>query len=132
MIRSGALQSDRGGTRHGWRAGRRLTLKALLLRMSTRDEVRCCHPRIDWTPEQVQVVAAINHGISLNEGQEDAAGLVLSSRDGIVAIQGIAGAGKSSVVKPVAGAPRGRQAGAGARGAEHARPDARATPASVR
>ena len=51
---------------------------------------------------RVQAVSAINHGITLNSGQEDAASLVLSSRDRIVAIQGVAGAGKSSVMKPVA------------------------------
>lgn len=51
---------------------------------------------------RVQAVSAINHGITLNPVQEEAASLVLSSRDRIVAIQGVAGAGKSSVMKPVA------------------------------
>tara|TARA_R110000782_G_scaffold270471_1_gene371551 strand:- start:69396 stop:72305 length:2910 start_codon:yes stop_codon:yes gene_type:complete len=51
---------------------------------------------------RVKAVAAINHGIDLNGGQEAAARLILSSSHRTIAIQGIAGAGKSSVLKPVA------------------------------
>ena len=51
---------------------------------------------------RVKAVAAINHGIDLNAGQETAARLILSSAHRTIAIQGVAGAGKSSVLKPVA------------------------------
>src|SRR3546814_13562881 len=51
---------------------------------------------------RVKAVAAINHGIELNGGQEAAARLILSSSHRTIAIQGVAGAGKSSVLKPVA------------------------------
>jgi len=51
---------------------------------------------------RVKAVAAINHGIDLNPGQETAARLILSSTHRTIAIQGVAGAGKSSVLKPVA------------------------------
>lgn len=51
---------------------------------------------------RIKAVAAINHGIDLNGGQEVAARLILSSTHRTIAIQGVAGAGKSSVLKPVA------------------------------
>lgn len=51
---------------------------------------------------RVKAVAAINHGIDINGGQEAAARLILSSSHRTIAIQGVAGAGKSSVLKPVA------------------------------
>jgi len=51
---------------------------------------------------RVKAVAAINHGIDLNAGQEGAARLILASTHRTIAIQGVAGAGKSSVLKPVA------------------------------
>lgn len=50
----------------------------------------------------VQTSALINQGFKLNEGQLGAARLILTSRDRTIAVQGIAGAGKSSVLKPVA------------------------------
>lgn len=50
---------------------------------------------------RVQASAQINHGIRLNEGQLGAAKLILSSTDRTIAVQGVAGAGKSSVLKPV-------------------------------
>lgn len=51
--------------------------------------------------QRVTAVAALNHGIELNPGQEAAARLILSSAHRVIAIQGVAGAGKSSVLKPV-------------------------------
>ncbi|BDW83688.1 hypothetical protein MACH24_31260 [Erythrobacter sp. Dej080120_24] len=103
LVRSGALEPGKGQHK-GWLASREaLDLESTIL--ASVDQGRSAVlPILDRrdAAERVQAVAAINHGISLNEGQEDAAGLVLSSRDRIVAIQGIAGAGKSSVMKPVA------------------------------
>ncbi|WP_324826450.1 MobF family relaxase [Qipengyuania zhejiangensis] len=103
LVRSGALESGKGEHK-GWLASREaLDLESTIL--ANVDQGRgAVSPILDRSDaaERVQAVAAINHGISLNEGQENAASLVLSSRDRIVAIQGIAGAGKSSVMKPVA------------------------------
>ncbi len=56
----------------------------------------------DEAESRVQASAEINHGFKLNEGQLGAARLILSSADRMIAIQGVAGAGKSSVLKPVA------------------------------
>ena len=103
LVRSGALESGKGEHK-GWLVSREaLDLESTIL--ANVDQGRgAVLPILDRkdAAERVQAVAAINHGISLNEGQENAASLVLSSRDRIVAIQGIAGAGKSSVMKPVA------------------------------
>jgi len=103
LVRSGALEPGKGEHK-GWLASREaLDLESTIL--ANVDQGRgAVSPILDRSDaaERVQAVAAINHGISLNEGQENAASLVLSSRDRIVAIQGIAGAGKSSVMKPVA------------------------------
>ena len=103
LVRSGALEPGKGEHK-GWLASREaLDLESAIL-ANVDQGTGAVSPILDRpdAAERVQAVAAINHGISLNEGQEDAAGLVLSSRDRIVAIQGIAGAGKSSVMKPVA------------------------------
>jgi len=103
LVRSGALESGKGEHK-GWLASREaLDLENTILANvdQGRGAVSSILDRSD-AAERVQAVAALNHGISLNEGQENAASLVLSSRDRIVAIQGIAGAGKSSVMKPVA------------------------------
>lgn len=52
--------------------------------------------------ERLQALSELKYGMSLNQGQESAGRLILSSHNRIVAIQGIAGAGKSTVLKPVA------------------------------
>jgi conjugative relaxase-like TrwC/TraI family protein len=61
--------------------------------------------------DRVQAVAMDLRGFTLNQGQEGAARLLLASRDRIVNVQGVAGAGKSSVLQPVAEIARseGRQ-----------------------
>jgi len=103
LVRSGALEPGKGEHK-GWLASREaLDLESTIL-ANVDQERGAVLPILDRSvaAQRVQAVAALNHGIALNAGQEDAAGLVLSSRDRIVAIQGIAGAGKSSVMKPVA------------------------------
>ncbi|WP_430427670.1 MobF family relaxase [Parasphingorhabdus sp.] len=55
----------------------------------------------DAASEQLQAVAGLNFGMTLNPGQEAAGRLILSSSNRIIAVQGIAGAGKSSLLKPV-------------------------------
>lgn len=57
-------------------------------------------------PEQagtrLQALSQLKYGMTLNPGQEAAGRLLLGSHNRIVAIQGIAGAGKSTMLKPVA------------------------------
>jgi conjugative relaxase-like TrwC/TraI family protein len=52
--------------------------------------------------ERLQALSQLKYGLTLNPGQEAAGRLLLSSANRIVAIQGVAGAGKSTVLKPVA------------------------------
>jgi conjugative relaxase-like TrwC/TraI family protein len=52
--------------------------------------------------ERLQALSQLKYGLTLNPGQEAAGRLLLSSTNRIVAIQGIAGAGKSTALKPVA------------------------------
>jgi conjugative relaxase-like TrwC/TraI family protein len=51
---------------------------------------------------RLQALAQLKYGMTLNPGQEAAGRLLLASNNRIVAIQGVAGAGKSTVLKPVA------------------------------
>ena len=52
--------------------------------------------------ERLQVVAEERSGLTLNAGQATAGALLLGSPDRIVAVQGVAGAGKSSMLAPTA------------------------------
>ncbi|GGN59050.1 hypothetical protein GCM10011349_39190 [Novosphingobium indicum] len=56
----------------------------------------------DVAGERLQALSQIKYGLTLNHGQEGAGRLLLASHNRIVAIQGVAGAGKSTVLKPVA------------------------------
>lgn len=51
---------------------------------------------------RLQALSQLKYGMTLNPGQEAAGRLLLGSSNRIVAIQGIAGAGKSTMLKPVA------------------------------
>jgi conjugative relaxase-like TrwC/TraI family protein len=50
----------------------------------------------------LQASAGFNFGMRLNAGQEAAGRMILSSSNRIVAVQGVAGAGKSSLLRPTA------------------------------
>lgn len=52
--------------------------------------------------ERLQALSQLRYGMTLNAGQEGAGRLLLGSHNRIVAIQGIAGAGKSTALRPVA------------------------------
>lgn len=56
----------------------------------------------DTAARRLQAVAELNHGMRLNAGQEGAGRLLFGSSNRIVAIQGVAGAGKSSLLRPAA------------------------------
>ena len=62
------------------------------------------HPVLsaDLAAESLQEFASARSGYSLNAGQEAAGRLMFASKDRIIAIQGVAGAGKSSVLAPAA------------------------------
>jgi len=57
---------------------------------------------MDEAGPQLQASASLNFGIQLNAGQEAAGRMILSSPNRIVAVQGVAGAGKSSLLRPTA------------------------------
>lgn len=56
----------------------------------------------ETAPARLQAQAEISNGFVLNIGQEAAGTMLLTSAHRIVAVQGVAGAGKSSMLKPVA------------------------------
>lgn len=62
------------------------------------------HPILsaDLAAESLQAFASARSGCALNAGQEAAGRMMFSSNDRIVAIQGVAGAGKSSILAPAA------------------------------
>ena len=60
----------------------------------------------DEAGRRVQAAAATRSGFTLNEGQESAGRLILASSDRVVNIQGVAGAGKSSVLGAAADVAR--------------------------
>ncbi|KPF88871.1 MobF family relaxase [Novosphingobium sp. AAP93] len=57
---------------------------------------------MDKAGPQLQASAGLNFGMQLNAGQEAAGRMILSSTNRIVAVQGVAGAGKSSLLRPTA------------------------------
>ncbi|MEI6641932.1 MAG: MobF family relaxase [Novosphingobium sp.] len=56
----------------------------------------------DVAGDRLQALSQLKYGMTLNPGQEAAGRLLLATNNRIVAIQGVAGAGKSTVLKPVA------------------------------
>jgi conjugative relaxase-like TrwC/TraI family protein len=69
------------------------------------DEGRGVAPPIvpaDSAGERLQALSQFKYGLALNDGQESAGRLLLGSHNRIVAVQGIAGSGKSTVLKPLA------------------------------
>ncbi len=103
LVRSGDLVRG-NGVHKGWLASREAVGSEQRI-LAEVEHGRGAAPAIlppEDAGQRVQAVAALNHGLSLNSGQEAAARLILSSGNRIVAVQGVAGAGKSSVLKPVA------------------------------
>ncbi len=103
LIRSGHLLEGAGKHR-GWVASREaVEVEARILAWAAEGK-GAIEPGIGEieASRRAQGSAEINHGFKLNAGQLGAARLILSSADRTIAIQGVAGAGKSSVLKPVA------------------------------
>ncbi|WP_431471251.1 MobF family relaxase [Sphingosinithalassobacter sp. LHW66-3] len=103
LVRSGHLLEGTGEHR-GWVASREaVELETRILAWAAEGKGAIEPGTAEGEAEsRVQASAEINHGFRLNEGQLAAARLILSSPDRTIAIQGVAGAGKSSVLKPVA------------------------------
>ena len=102
LAQQGALMRGRG-VQKGWLT----TSNALALETRMLAEIEkgkgVVHPILDakTAGQFLQASAAINYGMKLNFGQEAAGRLILSSNNRVVAVQGVAGAGKSSVLRPV-------------------------------
>ncbi|UAB78991.1 conjugative relaxase [Erythrobacter sp. SCSIO 43205] len=103
LINSGHLLVGRG-EHQGWLASREAieTEQRIIASVGTgKGEVK---PDLggEEAETRVQASAEIGHGFRLNAGQLSAARLILTSSDRTIAVQGGAGAGKSSVLGPVA------------------------------
>jgi len=103
LVRSGDLVAGKGEHK-GWLASLDAvaTEHRILSEVAAgkRDSSRVIDPQ--KAAASVQAAALTGQGFRLNEGQLAAAQLILTSEDRTIAVQGIAGAGKSSVLKPVA------------------------------
>ena len=103
LVRTGQLVAGKG-KHEGWLASR----DAIETERRIIAEVEAGKGEVDVkvsakeAEDRVQASAEIGHGFRLHDGQLSAARLILTSKDRTVAIQGIAGAGKSSVLSPVA------------------------------
>jgi conjugative relaxase-like TrwC/TraI family protein len=103
LVRSGELVPG-SGEHKGWLTSRDAltTEHRILAAVETGRDAVASILEGNEAGARVKAVAAINHGIDLNDGQESAARLILAATHRTIAIQGVAGAGKSSVLKPVA------------------------------
>ncbi|MFZ5665753.1 MAG: MobF family relaxase [Pseudomonadota bacterium] len=103
LLRQGHLLKGRGADR-----GMVTTRDAIGLEqriIATVESGRGVAPAIvppDVAGDRLQALSQLKYGLTLNPGQEGAGRLLLGSHNRIVAIQGVAGAGKSTVLKPVA------------------------------
>ena len=103
LVRSGQLVKGRGEHK-GWLASREEVDREARILAWANEGKGAVEPSLTErrADASVQASALVNQGFKLNEGQLGAARLILTSRDRTIAVQGIAGAGKSSVLKPVA------------------------------
>ena len=102
LVRSGTLVKGAGGQKDWLTSQDAITLEEQILSHVALGRSAVL-PIVgsDVASQRVQAVSALNHGLTLNEGQEAGARLILSSHNRTVAVQGVAGAGKSSLLKPV-------------------------------
>ena len=103
LVRSGQLLRGKGEHK-GWLASREEVEREARILAWANEGKDAVEPILTErrAAASVQASALVNQGFKLNEGQLGAARLILTSRDRTVAVQGVAGAGKSSVLKPVA------------------------------
>ncbi|MCB2080943.1 MAG: AAA family ATPase, partial [Novosphingobium sp.] len=103
LVRSGQLLRGKGEHK-GWLASREEVEREARILAWANEGKGAVEPILTERRAEasVQASALVNQGFKLNEGQLGAARLILTSRDRTLAVQGVAGAGKSSVLKPVA------------------------------
>ncbi len=103
LVRSGELIAGMGEHK-GWLASRDevLTEQRIVSEVAAGKGASSSAVEPKSATDRVQAAAMTGQGFRLNEGQLGAAKLILTSEDRTIAVQGIAGAGKSSVLKPVA------------------------------
>ena len=103
LVRSGQLLRGKGEHK-GWLASREEVEREARILAWANEGKGAVEPILTErrADASVQASALVNQGFKLNEGQLGAARLILTSRDRTIAVQGVAGAGKSSVLKPVA------------------------------
>ncbi|MBC2653353.1 MobF family relaxase [Novosphingobium aerophilum] len=99
----GALSKGRGSMQGWLTTTEAATLEVRLLAEIERGKgaVPPILPK-DAAGAQLQASANLNFGMTLNPGQEAAGRMILSSVNRVVAVQGVAGTGKSSLLRPVA------------------------------
>jgi len=102
LVRSGQLLRGKGEHK-GWLASREEVEREGRILAWANEGKGAVEPILTerQADASVQASALVNQGFKLNEGQLGAARLILTSRDRTIAVQGVAGAGKSSVLKPV-------------------------------
>lgn len=103
LIRQGYLQKGKGADRELLTTRDAISLEQRII--ASVDAGRGAAPAIvaaDVAGSRLQALSQLKYGLTLNAGQEGAGRLLLGSNNRIVAIQGVAGAGKSTVLKPVA------------------------------
>lgn len=103
LVNSGHLVAGRG-EHMGWLASREAieTEERIIAAVQAGKGESASDLNAEEAKTRVQASAEIGHGFRLNDGQLLAARLILTSSDRTVAVQGVAGAGKSSVLGPVA------------------------------
>ncbi|WP_397586560.1 MobF family relaxase [Sphingobium fuliginis] len=103
LLRQGHLEKGRGADRELLTTRDAISLEQRII--AGVEDGRGAAPAIvspDLAGSRLQALSQIKYGLTLNAGQEGAGRLLLGSNNRIVAIQGVAGAGKSTVLKPVA------------------------------
>jgi ATP-dependent exoDNAse (exonuclease V) alpha subunit len=102
LAQQGALLRGRGAQKGWLTTSDALALETRMLAEIEKGNGAVC-PILDaeTAGPYLQASSAINYGMKLNAGQEAAGRLILSSTNRVVAVQGAAGAGKSSVLRPL-------------------------------
>lgn len=103
LTEQGAIHKGRGAMQGWLTSANALALESRMLAEIERGKgaVSPILPSAEAGP-QLQASASFNFGMDLNAGQEAAGRMILSSANRIVAVQGVAGAGKSSLLRPTA------------------------------
>lgn len=103
LLRQGHLQKGKGADRHLVTTRDAIGLEQRIIAAieSGRGQGTAV-VEADVAGERLQALSQLKYGLTLNPGQEGAGRLLLASHNRIVAIQGVAGAGKTTVLKPVA------------------------------